>query len=111
MKFRPSSLMSRRSAFEIRMDILRAVGSGGSKPTHIMYSSNTSWAVLQRNLESLLTGGFVLKCGEPSRTEYEITAKGTKVLHEYDRVVSEARGHPIQVQADGGIQSGVPIEP
>ena len=82
-----SRLAARRSAFEIRMDILRVSAEGSVKPTHIMYRSNTSWIVLHKNLESLLVSGFMRQSGEGSRTEYSITEKGREVLHDYVRLV------------------------
>jgi predicted transcriptional regulator len=89
----------RRSAFEVKMEILRVTAVGRSKPTRIMYKSNTSWAILQRNLESLVTGGFMLKSGEPSMVEYSITERGMAVLHEYDRVIDQTMGYVKEVRA------------
>ena len=94
---RPAS--GRRSAFEVKMDILRATSAGHAKPTRIMYKSNTSWAILQRNLESLRTGGFLLKAGEPPMSDYGITERGLAVLHEYDRVTAQAMGYAREVRA------------
>ncbi|HVB95432.1 MAG TPA: winged helix-turn-helix domain-containing protein [Nitrososphaerales archaeon] len=79
----------RRSAFEIRMDILKVVAEGSVKPTHIMYRSNTSWIVLHKNLESLLASGFMQQSGECSRTEYGITETGKRVLHDYVDLVEK----------------------
>lgn len=74
---------ARRSAFETMMDVLKVTTEGPVKPTHIMYKSNTSWVVLQKNLELLIALGFVGQRGEGSRTEYTITAKGEEVLRDY----------------------------
>ncbi len=75
------------------MDILRVAAEGSTKPTHLMYRSNTSWIVLQRNLESLVVAGFMRQNGESSRVEYAITEKGREVLQDYlsllDRTGSE----------------------
>jgi predicted transcriptional regulator len=79
--------VARRSAFEIMMDILRVSGEGSVKPTHIMYRSNTSWIVLQKNLESLLASGFMRQNGEGPRVEYVITERGREVLRDYVSLV------------------------
>ncbi len=84
----------RRSAFEIRMDILRVAAEGSVKPTHIMYRSNTSWIALHKNLESLLAAGFMLQSGEGSRIEYEITEKGRRVLQDYVSLVEKTTAPP-----------------
>ena len=73
----------RRSAFETMMDVLKVTSEGPVKPTHVMYKSNTSWVALQKNLETLISLGFVGQSGEGSRTEYAITPKGTEVLRDY----------------------------
>jgi len=64
------------------MHILKATVSGYVKPTHIMYESNTSWTILQKNLDALLSLGFVNRIGE-GRAEYAITEKGKAVLRAY----------------------------
>lgn len=93
-----SRFVARRSAFEIRMDILRVAAEGLVKPTHLMYRSNTSWIVLRKNLESLLASGFMLQSGESSRTEYAITEKGREVLHDYIRLVEDlTMAGPVEV--------------
>jgi predicted transcriptional regulator len=78
-----TKVASRRSPFEIMMDILRVTREGSVKPTHIMYQSNTSWIVLQKNLESLISLGFLQQNGVGPRTGYAITAKGMEVLRDY----------------------------
>lgn len=70
---------SRRSAFEVRMDILKAVADGSAKRTHLMYRSNTSWLILRKNLESLLASGFLAE----DKSQYAITGKGLEVLRDY----------------------------
>lgn len=81
---------ARRSAFEIRMDVLKVAAEGCAKPTHIMYRSNTSWMVLHKNLDSLVTSGFMRQTGEGSRVEYEITDSGRAVLRDYNDLVDRA---------------------
>ena len=72
----------RRSLFETRMDVLRAISEGSSKPTHIMHRSNTCWKVLQENLQALKETELVREGGS-ERMEYAITDKGTEVVRDY----------------------------
>ncbi len=83
---------------EIRMDILRVTSGGPVKPTHIMYRSNTSWIIMQKNLESLIASGFILQSGECSRMEYAITNKGSEVLRDYVSLVDRATAAPPEVR-------------
>lgn len=77
----------RRSALEVMMDIMKVMAAGSAKPTHIMYKSNTSWVVLQKNLELLASAGFIRQSGDGSRLEYSINPKGIDVLSDYNRLV------------------------
>jgi len=88
----------RRSAFEVRMDILRAASMGTAKPTHIMYRSNTSWVILQKNLDTLVISGFLTKLGESPRMEYAITEKGMAVLKDYGDLVVRLGGERAEVR-------------
>jgi predicted transcriptional regulator len=90
---------ARRSAFEVRMDILKAVADGPAKPTHVMYRSNTSWMILQRNFAALLAAGFIKEEGEDTRVEYVITERGAAVLHDYLDLVRKATAGPTEVRA------------
>ena len=81
----------RRSAFEVRMDVLKVTAAGWTKPTQIMYRSNTSWIVLQGNLESLIASGFMKQSIDHSRTAYAITESGGAVLRDYLNLVDLAR--------------------
>lgn len=87
----------RRSALEVRMDILKAAARGSVKPTHIMYSSNTSWMILQKNLESLIIKGFIAQKGDGPRVDYSITEKGVAVLRAYVDLVGQAGGRLMEV--------------
>jgi len=76
------------------MDILNAVTAGVTKPTQIMYRSNTSWTVLQDCLESLTQCGFLRRAEEHSRTEYTATDRGFAVVHDYLRLLDVTRARP-----------------
>jgi predicted transcriptional regulator len=89
---------ARRSAFEIRMDILKVAAAGSAKPTHIMYRSNTSWIVLQKNLESLVSAGLIRQTEDGPRAEYSITQRGREILRDYANLVDRANAEPPEVR-------------
>jgi predicted transcriptional regulator len=91
-------LAARRSAFEVMMDVLKVAGEGATKPTHIMYRSNTSWLVLKRYLDSLTASGFIRRKGEGSGVEFTITEKGMAVLRDYMDLVVRADPHGTEVR-------------
>ena len=82
--------MVRRSTFEVRMAVLRVTAEGCSNPTQIMYRSNTSWIILQRNLQSLIASGLVRQSAENSRTRYAVTDSGFAVVRDYRNLVDLA---------------------
>jgi predicted transcriptional regulator len=79
--------MVRRSTFEVRMDVLRVTAEGCSNPTQIMYRSNTSWVILQRNLQSLISSGLVSQSSDHSRSRYAVTDTGIAVIRDYHNLV------------------------
>ncbi len=93
---RPSA--GRRSAFEIMMDILKVTSAGCAKPTQIMYKSNTSWIVLQKNLESLVASGFIRQSGDGRRVEYAITEGGMGVLNDYTKLVDRTTARGVEAR-------------
>ena len=72
--------MARRSQLEIYVDVLRSIGKGQHKPTHIMYHTNLSWGKLQTILDYLTTQDFIMVKMMGQRKRYEITAKGEFLL-------------------------------
>ena len=66
-------------------DILRAIGGGAKRPTHIMYKANLSWNILQTCLEALQIQGLVstFEDADSGRTGYELTTKGFELLNQY----------------------------
>lgn len=88
---------SRRSTFEIYLDILRYMKEFGPqcKPTRIMYGANLSWKGMKDYMTNLLNGGLI-KIDDPvlknpgygtsskkdkrSKVTYTITTKGEDVL-------------------------------
>ena len=69
------------------MDVRRGATAGCTKPTQIMYRSNTSWTVLQKILESLIASGFMRQSVYHSRTAYAVTDRGLAVLRDYLNLV------------------------
>jgi predicted transcriptional regulator len=80
------------------MDILKVSAEGSVKPTHIMYRSNTSWIVMQKNLEALVASGFIRQRNESSRVEYSITDSGRSVLRDYVSLLEKAAASPAEVR-------------
>ena len=93
-----TKLQPRRSSFEIRMDILKVAAAGSVKPTHIMYRINTSWTVMQKNLESLVASGFLQQTDELTRVEYAITQRGRDVLRDYANLLDRTTAQPAEVR-------------
>ena len=52
-------MSSRRSRFEIYVDILTEIMNGSKKPTKIMYAANLSYQPLKLILQSLLDQGLI----------------------------------------------------
>ncbi len=76
--------MSRRSRFEIYMDIMTALTDGPKNPTRLMYTTNLSWAPLQECLKSLINQGLVQESGQNSnRKSYALTQKGNDIIGRY----------------------------
>jgi predicted transcriptional regulator len=81
------------------MEILRVAATGCVKPTHIMYKSNTSWTVLQKNLETLVVAGFMQQSGEGTRVQYSITSRGLEVVQAYTNLVDRTASYAVEIQS------------
>ncbi len=57
-------------------DILKAIGAGAEKPTHIMYKANLSWTVMQSYIRSLEAQGLVIPTVEDDKKTYHLSDKG-----------------------------------
>lgn len=64
-------------------DILRAIGAGAEKPTHIMYKANLSWTVMQLYLKSLENQGLVVSNSEQGKRLYRLSEKGFQLLSQF----------------------------
>jgi predicted transcriptional regulator len=67
-----------RDGLGIIADILHAAGSGAKK-THIMYTANLSYELLEKYLWATVQSGFLQANGEG----YEVTGKGEAFLEKY----------------------------
>jgi len=79
------------------MDVLTVVTMGYTRPTQIMYKSNTSWIVLQKILEALTASGLLRQRVEGSRTEYVASDKGIDVARHYHDLVHATKAEPTSV--------------
>jgi predicted transcriptional regulator len=75
--------LNRRSRMETFCDILRAIGGGAEKPTHIMYKANLSWTVMQSYIKSLEAQGLVISNDVEGKKMYRLSEKGFQVLNQF----------------------------
>jgi predicted transcriptional regulator len=75
--------LNRRSRMETYCDILRAIGAGAEKPTHIMYKANLSWTVMQGYIKTLEAQGLVLPKDEEGKKLYHLSDKGYQLLNQF----------------------------
>ncbi|MFI5421609.1 MAG: winged helix-turn-helix domain-containing protein [Nitrososphaerales archaeon] len=71
---------------EVKIDILQAIAEGAGRPTHIMYRSNLSWAVMRNFIRALEEQGLVSASDVEGRKNYVLTSKGIRVLETYANV-------------------------
>ncbi len=75
--------LNRRSRMETYCDILRAIGAGAEKPTHIMYKANLSWTVMQGYIKTLEAQGLVVPKDEEGKKLYHLSEKGYQLLNQF----------------------------
>ena len=82
-------MSTRRSGFQIAVDVLTVIGEGEQRPTRIMYASNLSWNSLRGTLSILVSKGYVDEMFiNTKQKRYSITPKGRDVLGYYNRLES-----------------------
>ena len=82
-------MSTRRSGFQIAVDVLTVIGEGEKRPTRIMYASNLSWNSLKGTLNIRVGKGYVDEMFlNKKKKRYSITSKGTDVLGYYNRLES-----------------------
>jgi predicted transcriptional regulator len=75
--------LNRRSRMETFCDILRAIGNGAQKPTHIMYKANLSWTVLMEYMKALQSQELVELVDDEGKKTYRLTHKGFQLLNQF----------------------------
>lgn len=93
---------SRRSKFELALDLLNVIIDGETKPTRIMYKANLSWRSLNELLIPLVKNGLVeesvIESPKKSRKRYEITGKGRNVVNYYRNLTGLIEAEPINLE-------------
>jgi predicted transcriptional regulator len=84
---------------EVKIDILQAIADGSGRPTHIMYRSNLSWAVMRGVMKVLEQQGLVISKEIEGRRSYILTEKGSRVLETYRSVKTQLESVPVLMQA------------
>ena len=87
---------------EVKIDILQAIADGSGRPTHIMYRSNLSWAVMRGVMKNLEQQGLVVASDIDGRRNYVLSEKGVKVLETYRTVKTQLDSMPVLVHAGTG---------
>ena len=72
-------------------DILRVIGAGAEKPTHIMYRANLSWIVMQQYIKSLEAHGLVIADSDQGKRLYHLTEKGFEISNQLLTIREELR--------------------
>ncbi len=83
-------MSSRRSRFEIYVDVLTEIMNGSKKPTKIMYGANLSYKPLKDILQSLLDQGLIEEedgriRDKRTKVKYGLTLKGLNVVRYYSK--------------------------
>ena len=82
-------MSTRRSSFQIAVDVLTVISRGEERPTRIMYASNLSWNSLKGTLDTLVGKGYVDEVSmNQKQKRYSISSKGRDVLSYYTRLES-----------------------
>ena len=68
---------------ETYCDILRAIGAGAEKPTHILYKANLSWTVMQGYIRALESQGLILSVDDDGKKLYRLSEKGYQLLNQF----------------------------
>ncbi|MDA4111772.1 MAG: hypothetical protein OK439_04490 [Thaumarchaeota archaeon] len=83
--------LNRRSRMETLCDIVKAIGAGAEKPTHIMYKANLSWTVMQGYIKDLETQGLIFSHDSDGKRLYKLTEKGFMLLKQYVSIKEDLR--------------------
>jgi len=81
--------MTRRSQFEIYVDVLKAVSEGRRKPTHIMYRANLTWKRLKKHTDFLIAHGLLVEEHDGEAKIFTLTSSGKDVVWYYMKIERE----------------------
>ena len=77
-------MSSRRSRFQLSIEVLTVIAGGEDRITRIMYSCNLSWNSLLSILSTLESKGYVENCSDDGKNKrYRVTSKGREVISYY----------------------------
>ncbi len=82
-------MMTRRSQFEIHIDILKAVAEGKHKPTHVMYRANLTWKRLKKHVDFLVAHGLLVEEKEGRTKNLSITSSGKDIVWYHNKIERE----------------------
>lgn len=79
----------KRTKLEVVRDILEVIRNknGKIKPTHILYKSNLSYAMMNTYIGELIGKGFIVEQATKTGKTYSITDKGLTYLNKYMLIV------------------------
>jgi len=78
-------MTKKRTRLEVIKDILEVIRNrnGRIKPTHILYKSNLSYAMMEEYLRELIEKGMIAEKHYLKGKTYELTERGFKFLEQY----------------------------
>jgi predicted transcriptional regulator len=82
-------MVTRRSQFEIYIDILKAVSEGKQKPTHVMYRANLTWKRLGKHVDFLVAHGLLVEEKDGRTKILSITSSGKDVIWYHMKIERE----------------------
>jgi len=82
-------MVTRRSQFEIYIDILKAVADGKQKPTHVMYRANLTWKRLRKHVDFLVAHGLLVEEKDRRTKILSITSSGKDVVWYHMKIERE----------------------
>ena len=77
---------SKRGRLTILYELLTILQTGPVKKTHLMYRANVSHDPLHKFLAVLLTKDLCTEERRDGHSEYRITARGRRFVHEFQRI-------------------------
>lgn len=78
-------MQGKRNKLEIIRDILMTIRAkqGKIKPTHILYKSNLSHAMMKEYLDELIKNELIVETTKENSRTYSVTKKGDEYLEKF----------------------------